>query len=138
MKWITGSGKIRAMLRRKPEPAPKLEQYRKTLPERRPSEQYKFEVMGFTWYATIGYYEDGSPGELFLATAKTGEMGRLLSADAAVAVSLALQYGCPAQTLIDAMTADSYGEPVSPVSLALSKVAVRSPEVTERLKEKLA
>lgn len=52
-------------------------------------------------YATVGLYDDGSPGELFLRFAKLGgREGRLLDAWA-TAVSILLQCGVPVETIVD-------------------------------------
>lgn len=46
-------------------------------------------------YATVGFYEDGTPGELFLKAGKMGETISGLLDAVAVCISLGLQHGVP-------------------------------------------
>jgi ribonucleoside-diphosphate reductase alpha chain len=76
------------------------ESWRHRMPATRASETHKFAVAGHEGYMTIGMYEDGTPGELFMRMAKTGSaMGGMLDAFA-LAISMALQYGVPLKTLV--------------------------------------
>src|SRR5205085_10606699 len=52
-------------------------------------------------YITVGMYEDGTPGEIFLTMSKEGSTISGLMDAFATAISLALQYGVPLQTLVD-------------------------------------
>ncbi len=52
-------------------------------------------------YLTVGLYEDGSPGEIFLVMAKEGSTISGLLDSFAIAVSLGLQYGVPLKLLVD-------------------------------------
>lgn len=92
---------------------------RRPLPARRQSFNQKFELGSFRWYVTWSHYPDGSPAEVFLSTAKTGEMLRWMASDAAIATSLALQYGAPAEVLRAALVRGEGGEALSPLSMAL-------------------
>lgn len=92
---------------------------RRPLPARRESLQQKFELGSFRWYATWSCYPDGSPAEVFLSTAKSGELLRWMSTDAAIAASLALQYGVPASVLRAALVRGEGGEALSPLAAAL-------------------
>ena len=56
---------------------------------------------GHEGYLTIGLYEDGTPGEIFLRMAKEGSTISGLMDAFATAVSLALQYGVPLKDLVD-------------------------------------
>ena len=95
---------------------------RRELPSRRGAETIKFTFSDFTWYATVGRFDDGKLAEVFLSTAKSGNSLRALAEDAAIAASLALQHGCPAETLRSALTRDSRGEPATPLTAILDKV----------------
>ena len=53
---------------------------------------------GHEGYLTIGLYEDGTPGEIFLRMAKEGLDHQRPDGQFATAVSLALQYGVPLRT----------------------------------------
>lgn len=92
---------------------------RRTLPWKRVSENVKFHFGGFNYQMQSSRYEDGRLAEVFLATAKTGEMLRGINRDSAIAVSLALQYGCPIEVLRDAMGREEHGGPESPIAAAL-------------------
>jgi ribonucleoside-diphosphate reductase alpha chain len=75
--------------------------YRRRLPDERASITHKFNVGGHEGYLTIGLYEDGTPGEIFLRMAKEGSTISGLMDSFATAVSLALQYGVPLRDLVN-------------------------------------
>lgn len=72
---------------------------RRHLPDERHSLTHHFSVGGQEGYVTIGLYEDGLPGEMFIRMAKEGSTVSGLMDSFATAVSLALQYGVPLQVL---------------------------------------
>ena len=73
---------------------------RKRLPNRRPSHTETLEVAGQAVTATVGFDPaDDQPRELFLSAGKEGSTLDALLADAAVAISVALQHGVTAQAL---------------------------------------
>jgi len=74
---------------------------RHRLPDERHALTHKFEVAGHQGYLTVGMYEDGSPGELFLVMAKEGSTVSGLMDAFATAISMALQYGVPLRVLVD-------------------------------------
>ena len=74
---------------------------RKRLPSERTALTHRFEVGGHEGYITVGLYEDGTPGEIFLRMAKEGSTVSGLMDAFATAVSMALQYGVPLQALVD-------------------------------------
>ncbi|MEI6914474.1 MAG: vitamin B12-dependent ribonucleotide reductase [Armatimonadota bacterium] len=74
--------------------------YRRRLPDERQSITHKFVVAGHEGYITVGMYEDGTAGEIFLTMAKGGSTISGLMDSFATAVSLSLQYGVPLPTLI--------------------------------------
>ncbi|MGC8460216.1 MAG: vitamin B12-dependent ribonucleotide reductase [Candidatus Dormibacteria bacterium] len=73
---------------------------RKRLPQERQAITHRFEVGGQEGYLTVGLYEDGTPGEIFLRMAKEGSTVSGLIDSFATAVSMALQYGVPLQVLV--------------------------------------
>lgn len=77
---------------------------RRRLPETRESITHKFNVAGHEGYLTVGLYEDGNPGELFITMAKEGSTIGGLMDSLGTAVSVALQYGVPVQSLINKFT----------------------------------
>jgi ribonucleoside-diphosphate reductase alpha chain len=74
---------------------------RRKLADERQSITHKFSVNGHEGYLTVGLYEDGTPGEIFLVMAKQGSTISGLMDSLATAISIALQYGVPLQTLVD-------------------------------------
>ena len=74
---------------------------RRRLPDERHSLTHHFSVGGQEGYVTVGLYEDGLPGELFIRMAKEGSTVSGLMDSFATAVSLALQYGVPMRVLCD-------------------------------------
>lgn len=74
---------------------------RRRLPDERHSLTHHFSVGGQEGYVTVGLYEDGVPGEMFIRMAKEGSTVSGLMDSFATAVSLALQYGVPLHVLCD-------------------------------------
>jgi ribonucleoside-diphosphate reductase alpha chain len=74
---------------------------RRRLPDERHSITHKFDIAGHEGYITVGCYEDGTPGELFLVMAKEGSTISGFADAFAQAISYALQYGVPLQDLVD-------------------------------------
>jgi ribonucleoside-diphosphate reductase alpha chain len=74
---------------------------RHRLPDERRSITHKFDIAGHEGYITVGLYEDGMPGELFLTMAKEGSTISGFADAFAQAISYALQYGVPLQDLVD-------------------------------------
>lgn len=71
------------------------------LPAERCGITHKFSVGGEKGYVTVGLFEDGLPGELFIVMSKEGSTVSGLMDSFATAVSLALQYGVPLKILCD-------------------------------------
>ena len=74
---------------------------RRRLPDERRAITHKFDIGGHEGYVTVGLFEDGSPGELFLVMAKEGSTISGFADAFAQAISYALQYGVPLQVLVD-------------------------------------
>jgi ribonucleoside-diphosphate reductase alpha chain len=77
---------------------------RKRLSDERRAITHKFSIAGHEGYLTVGMYEDGQPGELFITMAKEGSTVSGLMDSFATAVSLSLQYGVPLKVLADKFT----------------------------------
>jgi ribonucleoside-diphosphate reductase alpha chain len=74
---------------------------RRRLPDTRASLTHRFNVAGHEGYLTVGLYEDGGPGELFITMAKEGStIGGLMDC-LGTAISVALQYGVPIESLVN-------------------------------------
>jgi ribonucleoside-diphosphate reductase alpha chain len=74
---------------------------RRRLPDERRSITHKFSIGGHEGYMTVGMYDDGSPGELFVVMAKEGSVVSGLMDSFATSISMALQYGVPLKVLCD-------------------------------------
>jgi ribonucleoside-diphosphate reductase alpha chain len=74
---------------------------RRKLPDERQSLTHKFSIAGHEGYITVGLFEDGSPGELFITMAKEGSTISGLMDSFATAVSYGLQYGVPLKFFVD-------------------------------------
>jgi len=73
---------------------------RRRLPDTRMALNHKFEIAGHEGYMTVGLFEDGRPGELFVTMAKEGStIGGLMDTIGAL-TSMALQYGVPLESLV--------------------------------------
>jgi len=74
---------------------------RRKLPDERHAITHKFDIAGHEGYVTVGLFEDGTPGEIFLVMAKEGSTISGFADAFAQAISYALQYGVPLQALVD-------------------------------------
>ena len=74
---------------------------RRRLPDERQAITHKFDIVGHEGYITVGLYEDGTPGEIFLVMAKEGSTISGFADAFAQAVSYALQFGVPLRVLVD-------------------------------------
>ncbi|MBM3723875.1 MAG: vitamin B12-dependent ribonucleotide reductase [Acidobacteria bacterium] len=74
---------------------------RRKLPEERTAVTHKFSIAGHEGYITVGLYEDGQPGELFIRMSKEGSTVSGLMDSFATAVSFGLQYGVPLKFFVD-------------------------------------
>jgi ribonucleoside-diphosphate reductase alpha chain len=74
---------------------------RRKLPDERNAITHKFDIAGHEGYITVGLFEDGTPGEIFLVMAKEGSTISGFADAFAQAISYALQFGVPLQALVD-------------------------------------
>jgi hypothetical protein len=98
---------------------------REKLPNRREAETFDVEVGGLRYCATIGRYPDGRIGEIFITNHKAGSEAGIMASDAAVAASLALQYGAPIETLRHALMRDPRGKPSGPLGVVIDRLTER-------------
>ena len=73
---------------------------RHRMPETRVSLTHKFDIAGHEGYLTVGLYEDGQPGEIFIQMSKEGSTIGGLMDTVATLTSMALQYGVPLESLL--------------------------------------
>ena len=76
-----------------------VRQERQKLPQTRKSLTHAFELSDYKGYLTVGLYDDGRPGELFITVAKQGSTIRGLIDAWALSMSMNLQYGVPVSEL---------------------------------------
>jgi ribonucleoside-diphosphate reductase alpha chain len=74
---------------------------RRKLPDERKAVTHKFDIGGHEGYLTVGLYEDGTPGELFVTMAKEGSTISGLMDAFATQTSYALQFGVPLRFMVD-------------------------------------
>src|SRR5262245_5626972 len=96
---------------------------RERLPSRRASEVFEVQAMGLRFTVSISKYSDDRPAEIFITNHRAGSAAGIMASDAAIAASLALQFGCPAEILRRALSRDSQGRASSPLGCALDLLA---------------
>jgi hypothetical protein len=77
--------------------------FRQRLANRRPHWLYRFESGGQFYTGGIGRFDDGRIAEIFINGAKVGSTAEANAQDAAIAASLAVQHGCPLETIRHAL-----------------------------------
>jgi hypothetical protein len=95
---------------------------RERLPNRRACETSSFEHAGAGFTMSIGRYDDGRPGELFIGADHANSALDALASDAAIAISFALQHGADLSSIRAAMKRSASGAPSSPIGAALDRV----------------
>ncbi|MBT5016325.1 hypothetical protein HOM98_02470, partial [Candidatus Peregrinibacteria bacterium] len=78
--------------------------FRRKLPNERHSLTHKFSIQGHEGYLTVGLYEGGMPGEIFIKMSKEGSTLSGIMDAFALSVSLNLQYGVPLEVLVTKFT----------------------------------
>jgi len=81
---------------------------RRRLPDEREAITHKFSIAGHEGYITVGKFEDGTPGEVFITMSKEGSTVSGLMDSFATAISLAFQYGVPLKVLINKFSHSRY------------------------------
>lgn len=74
---------------------------RRRLPDERASITHKFSIGGHKGYITVGLYDDGTPGEMFIVMNKEGSVISGLMNALAATTSISLQYGVPLKALVN-------------------------------------
>jgi hypothetical protein len=96
---------------------------RERLPDRRPSTSISFELNGLTFTATFSRFPGSDRvAEVFLRNRRVGSQVDVVCNDAAVASSLALQFGCPLETLQQALGRDNRGGAAGPLGCAFDLI----------------
>jgi len=100
---------------------------RHRLPDRRCGETFEFFYNNLGFTATIGRYRDGRIGEIFLRAHKSGGDLEAVARDAAIIVSLALQYGADLATIRHGLTKNYNGGPATLIGAALDAIEESRP-----------
>jgi ribonucleoside-diphosphate reductase alpha chain len=87
-----------------PEPTQAARPTRRRMPDEREAITHHFSIADHDGYITVGKYEDGSPGEVFMKMAKQGSTVAGLMDSLAICMSLALQHGVPLQVMADKLS----------------------------------
>lgn len=97
---------------------------RRILPQRRASETFDLDFGGLTkaHTVTIGFYPDGAIGEIFINGGKSGEVVEAIARDAAVILSMALQFGADLTNIKSAITRDAQGEAQSIIGVVIDQL----------------
>jgi hypothetical protein len=95
---------------------------RDRLPNKRACETIAFERDGSRYQMTVGFYPDGRPGEIFLNADRSDSLLDVMTSDAAILASLALQHGCTLETIAHALKRDARGAAASPIGAAVDLI----------------
>jgi hypothetical protein len=98
---------------------------RARLPDRRASETFDVESFGLRFTVTASRFGDHRLGEIFIQNFKADSTAGIMASDAAIAASLALQFGCPVEILRKALSRDGRGGAATPLGQALDILAVQ-------------
>jgi len=94
--------------------------HRQPLQNRRPHWLYRFECDDQSYTGGIGRFDDGRIAEIFINGSKVGTAAETNAQDAAIVASLALQHGCPIETIRHALARS--GGATGPLATLLGKI----------------
>jgi len=94
--------------------------HRQPLQNRRPHWLYRFECDYQSYTGGIGRFDDGRIAEIFINGSKVGTAAETNAQDAAIVASLALQHGCPIETIRHALARS--GGATGPLATLLGKI----------------
>jgi hypothetical protein len=95
---------------------------RAQLPNRRPAISFDVEHAGARYRMQVGYFPDGSPGEVFLNARKQNSALDAFAADGAILISLCLQYGASPQVIAKALRRTPSGQPATIIGAAADRL----------------
>src|SRR5262245_24851059 len=96
---------------------------REHLPNRRASASFELDLGSLRYSCSFSCFADGRVAELFLQNHKVGSQADANARDSAVAASLALQFGCPLETLRGAVLRNADGSAATPLGAAIDVIA---------------
>jgi hypothetical protein len=95
---------------------------RRCLENRRRSESFELEHCGLRYTVSFSRFDDGSLAECFISNHKRGNASDVAARDAGIILSLALQHGCPADTIARALSRNGNGSASGVVAAVLDKI----------------
>jgi hypothetical protein len=95
---------------------------RRRLSNRRASTTFGIESQGLTFTVTASAFDTGELAEVFITNHRASSGAGIMASDAAIAASLALQYGCPAEVLRRALARNANGRASGPLGCALDHI----------------
>ena len=95
---------------------------REILPQRRSNETFTLRHDDRDYTVTLGFFEDGSLGEVFLNGAKAGSDMEAVMHDGAVLLSLLIQHAIPLRAIKHAITRDEDGQPETIIGAVVDKI----------------
>jgi hypothetical protein len=99
---------------------------RRRLPDRRASQTFDVASCGLRFTVTASHFDDRRLAEVFIQNHKADSAAGIMASDAAIAASLALQFGCPVETLRKALKRDGQGRASNPLGAALDRLHEQS------------
>ena len=98
---------------------------RRVLPQRRACETFDLDFGGLarSHTVTVGFYDDGTLGEVFINGGKSGEAVEAIARDGAVLLSLALQYGVDLANIRSAITRDGQDAPSTIIGTVVDRLS---------------
>ena len=94
---------------------------------RRASETFGITCAGLSYVCTISRFPDGRVAEIFLSNYKSNSAADIAARDAAIATSIALQYGADLETIRKAVCRDAHGSASGPLGCVLDIVPGAAP-----------
>ena len=99
---------------------------RRALPQRRANETFNLRFWNRLFTITVGFYADGTLGEVFIGVGKTGNDIQSIARDAGVLLSLALQHGVSPETIRHAVIRGASEEPASILGAVVDSITTNS------------
>lgn len=95
---------------------------RERLADRRQNMNLPLHWRGRRYEITCGFYDDGRVAEAFVHNTKAGTDVQAVARDSAIILSLALQHGCPLDTIQAALTRDEQNNPISLIAAVVDAI----------------
>jgi hypothetical protein len=97
---------------------------RHLLPQRRGNETFDLRIGAHSVSVTVGFYDNGQIGEVFISGGKTGSDMDAVTRDAAVLLSIAIQYHVPIDIIAHAITREQDGSASSIIGAVVDRLPI--------------